>query len=1049
MSAKRIPTILFFAILLFGSTYSFAQFTPKKIFVKNLNLKDGISQCVITDIAEDENGFIWISTFDGLNRFDGYKFKVFRNIIKDTNSLPSSKIFKIFADQNEHLWLNTSNGFCIFNTHTGKIIKKDWLENIKPFWLTGKDDKTAWLATKNNGIQLIDLNKLTVLSTTSPIPLKSSSETIFDLRYIGSTIYCASSAGHVYEYNTKNKKWLVITNPFANDFTTYEKIEQKDNNIIYLASVGADLLEYNVKTKQIITSEINRKKLKLLGINDLHQDATKNILYISTYGQGLFVYDYSTNSLRQFKQRDEELNLSANYPLSLQKDKSGVLWIGYDGRGIDILDPSIKKFSALKKEGKNDLYSLKFVRKIVEGNNNELWFATAGSGLVNFNRTTKAFSFYNTENLLPNGDNFIIEMLRVNNQLWLGFNGEGVGIFDLNTKRLIGQISEGSTTSNISNGDIWSFLLTNNKKEVLIGTRYNGLNIYQLETKSIEQYTAEEYPIFDDNGIRCMHQLADNSILLGLENGLFKFDRKNKKFKAVFSKLSKKGNDISIKSIFIDANKNIWLGTDGSGLVILDQQFKLIQHLSSETILKNNVIYGILAQSDKSYWISSNAGLTNLEWTSANEIGKSLPNVFNYDLGNGLQSNEYNTGAFTKLKDGSLAFGGVDGVDIFQGQEVKPNQKIPNTIITEFSIFNNELESESLVPYIKELKLKYRENSFSLKYNTLGFTIPEKTKYKYQLIGYDEDWIEAESRTYASYTNLNPGSYEFRVKASNYDGYWGEDYASLKIEIATPFHKTIWFYLLMALAILLIIYLIYRNRINQFKAQEKIKSEYTKEIAEVEMKALRAQINPHFLFNSLNSINNFILKNDNTNARKYLVKFSQLVRNILNNSSTPFISLQEELETIELYMQIESMRFDNQFSFNIDSSLSIHASNIAIPSLLLQPYIENAIWHGLLHKEGAKRIEIVLRQKDEENLEIQIIDNGIGQEAARKLRSKSHGKSFGMQLGANRIKLMSNKDGLNGTVEVIDLKDENQQAIGTKINITLPILEATKPNSTN
>jgi sensor histidine kinase YesM len=327
----------------------------------------------------------------------------------------------------------------------------------------------------------------------------------------------------------------------------------------------------------------------------------------------------------------------------------------------------------------------------------------------------------------------------------------------------------------------------------------------------------------------------------------------------------------------------------------------------------------------------------------------------------------------------------------------------------------------------------------SIEFNTLGFSLPEKTKYQYQLIGNDKDWIMSGARNYVSYTNLKSGNYEFRVKACNYDGEWNEKYTSLKIHIATPFYKTWWFILLSIVVISSIIYFIYRNKMKENKEKETLRILNNKELAQLELKALRAQINPHFLFNSLNSINNFILKNDTKKASRYLVKFSQLVRNILNNSSTPLISLEEELQTIELYMLIEGMRFNEQFSYKIIINSSINTSTISIPSLLLQPYVENAIWHGLLHKEGEKRITISIEKINENSISIEINDNGIGRKKVQEIENKSHkGKSYGMQIGEDRLKLIKQSTGQMAQVEVFDSYDEDDIGNGTTIKIIIP-----------
>jgi hypothetical protein len=381
----------------------------------------------------------------------------------------------------------------------------------------------------------------------------------------------------------------------------------------------------------------------------------------------------------------------------------------------------------------------------------------------------------------------------------------------------------------------------------------------------------------------------------------------------------------------------------------------------------------------------------------------------------------------------------MNGFNIFNPKEIVNIPVLPEVYISELKVFENNFNNQKSISYLDEVFLKAFENTISIEFNTLGFSLPEKTKYQYQLIGNDKDWIMSGTRNYVSYTNLKSGDYEFRVKASSYDGEWNEKYTTLKIHIATPFYKTWWFILCSIIVTFTIIYFLYSYKIKENKEKEALRILYNKELAQLELNALRAQINPHFLFNSLNSINNFILKNDTKKASRYLVKFSQLVRSILNHSTTSLISLEEELQTIELYMLIEGMRFNDQFSYKININSSINTSSISIPSLLLQPYVENAIWHGLLHKEGEKKITISIEKTNEHSISIEINDNGIGRKRVQEINNLSKkGKSFGMQIGEDRLKLIKQSTGQMAQVEVVDSYDEHNIGNGTTIKIIIP-----------
>lgn len=807
-----------------------------------------------------------------------------------------------------------------------------------------------------------------------------------------------------------------------------------------------DLYEYDLISKQIKISEANSKKESLIGINDLNYDSTTNNLFISTYGQGIFAYNITNKNLFQYKQSGDRLPLSANYPKTLLKDKNGVIWIGYDGKGIDVLDPNLKKFIPTKKVSDLDEENLRFIWRILEDKNGIIWFASSGSGLIEYHRKTGQYVFYNKGSLKPEAENFVLELELVNDNIWLGLNGGGILIFNIPSRKVIKHIKPGPLNNQVGNSSIWSLYFDKEQQGVWGGTSENGIFYIDIYTYNIKKYYSKNNPLYEENGCSAIYKKPNGEIIIGSMKGLLRLNKKADIFERIYPNADTKLTVMhSIKCITVDNKGQYWLGSDGAGISILDSQLNLIRTISTEDNLSNNVVYGIQSENNYSYWASTNKGLCNINWSDDAIKSDSKLLIYNYEVASGLQSNEFNSRSYAKLKDGTLVFGGIGGVNFFQGKDVKPSKVIPKVVITAFSVFNRKINENKLITYINNLGLAYNQNSFSLSYNTVGFTIPDKVNYKYRLVGYDKEWIDANERTYVSYTNLDPGNYEFQVRASNYDGYWNKEYTSLKINISSPFYLRWWFILGFLLISTIVFWSIVRNKNLERTKREKLKIQYTKEIAEVEMKALRAQINPHFLFNSLNSINNFILKNENAKARKYLVKFSQLVRNILNNSTSPYVSLKEELDTINLYVQIESMRFDNQFRFDLKIEESLNINRINIPSLLLQPYIENAIWHGLLHKEGDKNIEIRINQSSEDTINIAIEDNGIGRIGSQKQTTRdSKRKSYGMQLGENRLKLMNSEHQSKGDVEVIDLFDENNFNNGTLIEITLPILESKK-----
>lgn len=1026
---------LLFLIFLCVHPVLFAQFDPDRLSVRNFNLENGLSQCVVTDMVTDSRGFIWAGTFDGLNRFDGQNIRVFKHVPNDSNSLPSSKIIRLHADDAYHLWINTSRGLCIFDTRTTQVLHPDFLKTYHPGICGTAQQGLVWNYIPGTGLLQVRSSDFSTRLIRFPSGLKDRGSAVLDLLVREGQVFLIYENGDVLQYNSGHHSFHYYNNTFSNA-AIYDNAGFDKAGHLLLGSQHNDMLEFDPQTASFLVPAFNARNIHLLSVRNIRYDHRLNALMLGTYGQGLFVYDYTRDTLYQYLKNDAMLGLTSNYIQCTVHDRNGVMYIGYDGGGFDVLDPYIRKFYAIKKTDPDDLKSLRFVRKILEDDRGNLLIGTSGSGLIRYNRKQRSFEFFNEKNGLNNSDNFIIEMIRLKDELWVGYNGGGIDVLDINSLKPRYSFLPGKGTGNISDGVIWSFAQDRFGK-VWVGTRTNGLNKIDPVTKQVKQFTRSQFD-FLRGGMRCMTVLKNGNLLIGSEEGLYEIDVQTDQIRPVLKKGRDNQSILSFKTIYIDQKNRVWLGTDGAGIEVYDKDYQFLNTFNSGNALNNDVVYGILPQNDSTLWISTNAGLSCIYWNDASLLPDGKVRIFSYDEKSGLQSNEFNTGAYCKLKDGNLAFGGLNGINVFNPNEIQNSPVVPDVYIDVFKVFENEWRKDTLISYLRTIYLKPFENSFSITFSAIGFPVADKIQYQYRLIGYDKEWIQAGKRNYVSYTNLPSGDYEFQVRACNYDGIWNSNFTSLGIHIAIPFYRTAWFITLLIASILGFLYLWYTYRKKELHEKAELKIRHMQEMAEVEMKALRAQINPHFLFNSLNSINSYILKNDFKMASRYLVKFSQLVRNILNNSSTPYISLKEELNTIELYMGIEGMRFNNQFSYYIEVDPTLNPGNILIPSLLLQPYVENAIWHGLLHKDGEKLISIKVKPESMESISILIDDNGVGREMAARLEQKPRDqKSFGLELGASRLKLIHGYSTIS-SVEVIDKVDDRRQPSGTTIRIIIP-----------
>lgn len=478
-----------------------------------------------------------------------------------------------------------------------------------------------------------------------------------------------------------------------------------------------------------------------------------------------------------------------------------------------------------------------------------------------------------------------------------------------------------------------------------------------------------------------------------------------------------------VNTLYEDEAGIIWIGTVDRGLARLDPRTNGISYLTTRNGLPSNWVESIISDTKGNVWIGTHQGLCR--------YNPKTKAIRNFDQSDGLPSNIFMRESVYRRK-GRLLFGTLNGFVIFHPDSIKEALPVPPVYITGLKV----LEKSRPVP-TQTLELPYDQNFLSFDFVALHYDAPDKLRYAYKLEGLENDWVTAGSRRFASYPALAPGDYVFRVKAAIEAGAWREA-SPVRFVIRPPWWRTTWFVSLAAILILGSAFIGFRYRVAQIHQEEIQKNELTKKFSVMEMQALRAQMNPHFIFNCLNSINTFILKNEPEAASDYLTKFSRLIRLILQNSNSAVVTLQNELEALHLYLDMESLRFRNKFTFHVRVGSEVELEDIEIPPLIIQPYVENAIWHGLLNKEAIGHLNIDL-QVENDNLVCIIEDDGVGRRRAAELKSKSasKSKSMGMQITAQRIKLMNELHGKQTTVDIVDLVDASGEACGTRVVLTM------------
>jgi streptogramin lyase len=678
-------------------------------------------------------------------------------------------------------------------------------------------------------------------------------------------------------------------------------------------------------------------------------------------------------------------------------------------------------------------------RDFVEDKKGYLWVATRGNGLLKYDQHKNLIKQYKNDpsnpfSLIDNRVNSLFESQE--DTIWVG-TWNGLQIFNKVTQ----QFSRIPNSLNLEDSiDNAITAIYQDKRGVMWFGRWSGgLIQYNPKDHSFKHFysNAEDSASIGTNTLTTI--LEDRSGVLwvgGFGEAINRLNRETGSFKHYMS-------GSKILSLYEDSGGSLWAGTDNGLYRYNQKEDRFISFFDPLAEINSFAIEGIIEDNAKDLWLKSDSAIIKL-----NPVTKE---TFIYGGRFGIRPNSmFFFGGIYKNRQGQIYIGHDNGFYTFFPEElaVKTDSKV---IITD--LFINALpvlpvkgsQLPKPVEEISHLELKYNQNNINIAFNfsAIDYREPEAIKYFTILENYDNTWREAGGEKSSIYFNVPPGTYVYRVRAYNSEGVKAEK--TITIRIYPPWWQTWWFrttiiILLAATFFLLIRWWLHRK----FRLQlERTKKE--KQLVELEMQALRSQMNPHFIFNSLNSINMFILENNKLQASEYLTKFSKLIRLILQNSQEAFIPLERELEALQLYLELESLRFEQRFEYKITVADNVDAAMLKVPPLIIQPYAENAIWHGLMHlpdrqagkkENGHLKIEIC---REDEILLYKITDDGIGRKKAAELKSKSAStqKSMGMRITADRIAMLQQQNKTSITITDLVLADGN--AGGTEVLIKIPV----------
>ena len=560
---------------------------------------------------------------------------------------------------------------------------------------------------------------------------------------------------------------------------------------------------------------------------------------------------------------------------------------------------------------------------------------------------------------------------------------------------------------------------------------------------------------YGENQIRyLLHDHEDqHTIWLGSDHGLISFNKEEEEY--TFHRNTFNENlvwdhigvirQLPIKRMHQLENGMIWMGTQGGGVFSYDpntnrwRQFKYEVPPDPRHVMGHNVVGEVYPLNNGTFWLAGNERVGVFKPSSTDKESMFDFLVPSPEDSTSILESDYNE-IFVDTR-GRLWMGGYYGLSFSKAGIFPSTIEEPLEVaITHFTGKTAPVSMLDNISYTDSFALPYKDRDVTIGFAVINPSRKEEVEYAYAVPSFTsrERWKETTQRT-QSFRKFWGGQYQFLVKARYKGGDWGP-IRSIWIDLETPYWQKWWFAALILISISSLAFSFYSYLLRQRKEREVLESQFRRELMEMEMSALRAQMNPHFLFNCLNSIKHFIIKNNPKDASRYLSKFSQLMRLILQNSKTPLVTLSHELKALELYMQMESLRFDNKFNFTVSVDEMVEADHIAIPPMILQPYVENAIWHGLMHKEGEGLLKIGV-QRSNGSLNISIEDNGIGREKSMALKSKTATlrKSYGMQITSDRLALVKTIHNIETEVMITDLKDNLGRAVGTRVELVIPV----------
>ncbi|MBL7813754.1 MAG: histidine kinase [Saprospiraceae bacterium] len=1027
---------------------------------QHYTMADGLSSNFISCIVQDDDGFIWLGTIEGLNRFDGEHFHTFF-YGADKKGLPSDEIKALLKLPNDRLLIGTSRGLCVLNTRflTFKSVdlptRTDYKEgDLLVHSLLRDPNGRIWVGT-GTGVHTLDDQLNLQQSYFTPQQAGKASYNYFARSLI------ALPNGLVIirpDYGPNNARWQTIdfvhqkliplseSIPFLGVLDSAKwasSIVVDAHNNLWMAGLGTESptilyhFDWTTHVLQPLLKNPNPKEIRNRGQVGSPLLLPDSLLLLQRYFGKPIVYNMRDGSL--FELDTWRTSFPDGKGMAQFVDRAGNLWLAPVFEGLFFL--TLKTLPATAMTALNTEH-----RKVMkQAQVSEEWFP--------FTATEQGDKW-----IIGSGNGGLYSMDKTN----MGVTGQVLSnpfkpyayIFDMTPAvadtvwacTLDGLIwykttnnTEGSLKKQVKGLDSLDNKFVYRDHYGLIWGRVanNGVGYFNPLSRQFVPFRSQganaPFPLTSASAITEDPISHDMWFSFGSEKRyLVRWSRQTGVFEKI-EPINKTGKPCTnTQYILADPHHNLWM-QNTEGVFRMNTQTLEVKSFGKADGLNTNFPEGFCYDKTGNMWFATGNGLSRYDAQN-----HKLLTFYKTD---GLLANEIARVELIDTVRNILFVSTKGGFCLFE-----PDKRMTTTVNSR--VFLTTLwasDSAYALPESNIWTLPYNQNNLRIEFSSINFINGLTNRYQYDLAleGAEAGWKDAGTDNFANYLNLPHGRYTFRVRTTNSDGLWSKDEAQLTIVIHPPWWQT-WSFRLFIIGFLgSIAWWIYQRQIKLIEQRETEKNKVRQQLADLEMKALRSQMNPHFVFNALNSVQNFILKNDPREASRYLTKFARLMRLILENSESPVVPLAKEMELLRYYTELEVLRFSKQFIVDFQVDKALHTESVSIPGMLIQPHIENAIWHGLMHKtDGTGQLIVRVIKINDKTLICEIEDNGVGRAAAAIIeqhRPKAH-RSTGLANIRHRLELLNAQLADDIRFDIEDLMDDAGQARGTKVVVRIPIV---------